>query len=258
MPRCSLKINSIQSNIGPKCTVQTIFLNQPVKFLLDSGSQVNTIPQMYIPEEIMKNLKPSPYNLSGYSNSEINVFGIFETDIKINHIQIEKITFFVVDNNRTPVLGTPVFSQENITMNLFKKELSINNEKVTLDINFISTTFSPSIKCIQKPKLKSIYAFAPENIILKPRHEITIQAYTNEYYTSNEYFLPEKYDSKENFAIKESVSLIAKNSFPLTLSNHTTKQIKISKNTKIAVLHHIDNLVEINQTQKWNRNLRRL
>ena len=245
MPR--IKINNV-NNVGPKCSVHALFLNQNVKFLLDSGSQVNTIPRMYVPDEIMKNLKPSEFNLTGYSNSTIKVFGLFETDISIENTKIEKITFFVVDNNRTPILGTPLFTKHNMAINLYKKHLDINKKQIPIEINFLGSTPSPAIKLLEKQKMSSISAFSPYKITLKPHHETTIYAITKEYNTANGFYIPEKAMKKQKFVVKESISSISNNTFLLTLANHTKNEITISRNTKIASLVHVQNVAEIHHT----------
>jgi len=105
-------INNVNTEqCGKKYFANAEILGCSLEMLVDSGSQANVIPLSCCPPGIAEKLAPASNCLRAYDGSDIDVLGIFETDIKIGQIELSKTPIFVVRKNLKAILGTPALSQ---------------------------------------------------------------------------------------------------------------------------------------------------
>ena len=102
-------------NIGPKKT--------PIKFKIDTGSQVNIIPLSTFRELNIKHpLLPPETQLSSYTGNPLNVRGTINLNCRYKAKQIETL-FYVVETSRTPLMSL----KTSLDLSLIQLIYSVDN-----------------------------------------------------------------------------------------------------------------------------------
>ena len=102
-------------NIGPKKT--------PIKFKIDTGSQVNIIPLSTFRELNIKHpLLPPETQLSSYTGNPLNVRGTINLNCRYTAKQIETL-FYVVETSRTPLMSL----KTSLDLSLIQLIYSVDN-----------------------------------------------------------------------------------------------------------------------------------
>ena len=102
-------------NIGPKKT--------PIKFKIDTGSQVNIIPLSNFRELNIKHpLLPPETQLSSYTGNPLNVRGTINLNCRYKAKQIETL-FYVVETSRTPLMSL----KTSLDLSLIQLIYSVDN-----------------------------------------------------------------------------------------------------------------------------------
>ena len=85
-----------------------------IEFKLDTGAQCNVLPKkVYDKITNRPKLLPNNASLSGYGNSEINVYGRCVLSLKLKN-KVHKVLFYVVETDRVPLLGLTACTRLNL------------------------------------------------------------------------------------------------------------------------------------------------
>ena len=110
--------SKIQTTCGPKLFCAGEIAENKIKFLIDTGSQVNIVSIADLSKNALKKLEPSTVELTCYDGSGIDVIGMIKTTLHLGSIKLPSTTFFVVGNTLKAILGTPTL--KDMTINLKK------------------------------------------------------------------------------------------------------------------------------------------
>jgi hypothetical protein len=167
--------------------------DQDVLFQLDTGDQVSFLPRQFVPSSLMKTLTPVSFQLESYNGTIIKVYGCLQCDIQI------------VDNDCSPILGTPEIFDNKITL-VIENSLIIKEkrkEMMTVSVN----TFSrfAGLRLITKSNYYDSYGKSPETQIIAPQSTKAVNIEVDTISTSTVYALPEQILRNKNLEIYDQV-----------------------------------------------------
>ena len=236
-------INNITNEAcGSKYFTTATILKRQIPMLVDSGSQVNIISIHDCHPDILPQLAPSPISVSGYDGSAIPIRGVFETDLVLNDIVIEKTPIFVTNGRYRAVLGTPALDE--LVLNLPKKLLQKGSSSAALvktsenisanNYNLKATTRVPSEKAMP--------LFATSRHTIMPFSECIIPAEIQKSFDGNGIYATEPDTSYHaQIIVGKSASEFCgnKRKCNLRLLNCSDKQIIIKRHQPIVKIAEV-------------------
>lgn len=158
-----------------------------LKALLDTGSPISLIKHKFVPPEKIVS-KSYEGKFQGINGSQLNILGIFETDIVVDNEVNTTIQFFVVSDSTmsySSILGRDFISQNNVVINSddFKINCHHNvHDSVNDDLNFVQELMN--IEYVDQPTTVTENLNVNPNLPLKIQEEIS-QIYCENYVLNN-------------------------------------------------------------------------
>ena len=109
-------IAKLSATIGPKLLINGYIFGQRIIFNLDTGAQVSCIPRKFIPATHLSSMTPAPFELQSYNGTSINVYGSICASFNLGSITIDKAILLVVDDDCSPIIGTPEMKENNLVL----------------------------------------------------------------------------------------------------------------------------------------------
>ena len=240
-------ISNINSSSGPKYFITADILGQDIKFLLDSGSQVNIIPANLC-QNILTKLAPASQSLQGYNDSPIDVVGLFETDVLISGLQAARQTFYVVSGDFLPILGSPFMKKADL--NFADMKLTIDGQSaqiISSDDNKINAT-NMNIHHSNTPIPKRVCLYAIHRCLVPPNSEAIIPVRTKAKLSSEKLFatIPASCYIK-NIVIAHSAAFLSQIDpvCNLRLLNPTDEAVLIPAEAIVAKAHQVQAVSQV-------------
>ena len=151
-------MNSTSPLLFIECKVD----NSPIRFLIDTGSVVTTVPPRFA-----SGIIPTNERLSAANGNPITTFGKTTMEIAIPKLR-RKFTWkcFVADTT-SPIIGADFLKHFNLSVNLHSSRLTDETTKFTMN-------------CIQHPRSDSdIFPIAAVNPEIPPEVSILLNRYSN-------------------------------------------------------------------------------
>ena len=243
-------VNEIKTKMNPACGskffVEITILGKKTICLTDTGSQINLIGQNQVDEEILRNLAPARFGVKSYTGDCLQILGTFETDIVIGEIKLEKILFYVVTDSQQAIIGTPILSQQGLSIDLHRRSLNKNGKVAQLwtEPNREIKTNSINLKLTSKiDRSNKIQFESTIDVIIPANSEKFIKIEARHPIEYNGYYATEisSINTKFGVLIGKSVSSLSHNktSCVICVCNATNRKITIEKNTRLI------NMVEV-------------
>ena len=154
------------NSIGKQFFVDAKIFEKSIRFLVDTGSQLNLICHKNIPKN--KKIEKTNVEVMNYSGGKIEVFGKIEADIFIDGVCWGRSIFYVVSNQFSQILGVPALVDNEILINL-KRSKMIQSGPIQRYCHL------NQIEVIEnKPMKKSYIGVSTVNLTFKARSEILI------------------------------------------------------------------------------------
>ena len=209
-------INALKSSVvGPKFFCSSSFAGVKLDFLIDSGSQVNIISSLQVPNRLLKNLLPTDSKITSYSGDNINVLGYIIEDIMIGNIKIEETPIYVCSSPFQAILGTPGILggklKINLTENTLEQEINGRSSKEPLHQKSTMNIQNYNINLLKTPRgfnKRRHDAYSIENRTIPARSECILSVQVDEIKNVNGYFTPEPFNSgiSDEIILAKSVS----------------------------------------------------
>jgi hypothetical protein len=146
--------------------VDAKLFDRKIRFLVDTGSQLNLICHKNVPKNI-KIIK-TQIEVNDYSGGKIDVFGKIEAEIFINDVSWGKSIFYVVSNHLSQILGVPALVDNEILINLKKsKMIQAGPVQRFCQLNQIEIAR-------EENEVEKFKAFSTTTLTFKPKSEILI------------------------------------------------------------------------------------
>ena len=248
-------ISKIKGSSGPKYFITADILGQDIKFLLDSGSQVNIIPANLC-QNILTKLAPACQSLQGYNDSPIDVVGLFETDVLIHGLQPTRQTFYVVSGDFLPILGSPFIRKADI--NFADMKLIIDGKSAQISSSDNCTVKANNLKIHQSntPVPKRVCLYAVQRCLIPPNSEAIIPVRTKAKLPNEKLFatIPASCNIK-NIAIAHSAAFLSRIDpvCNIRLLNPTDETILIPAEAIVGKAHHVHAVSQV-QTKQSKKN----
>jgi len=109
------------NKIGKQFYVNIKIFDKNIRFLVDTGSQLNIICKKNVPKN--KKIEKTKVEVMNYSGGRIEIFGKVEAKIYIDGTCWGKSEFFIVSDELSPILGVPALVDNEILINLKRMKL---------------------------------------------------------------------------------------------------------------------------------------
>jgi len=189
----------------------------------------------------MKTLTPVPFQLESYNGTIIKVYGCLQCDIQIGQIRLTNCIFQVVDNDCSPILGTPEIFDNKITLDI-ENSLIIKEkrkERMTVSVNTVSRF--AGLRLITKSNYYDSYGKSPETQIIAPQSTKAVKIEVDTISTSTVYALPEQILRNKNLEIYDQVVQVspASNQVRIQVANKSNSSITLNAGEIVAKLHEV-------------------
>ena len=242
-------INNVNSNstddFGPKYYSTAQILDKELKMLLDCGSQVTIISATDCPTTVLERLAPASISLTAYNDSQIEILGVFQTDIQIGQIKISQTPVYVTNHAYQPILGTTAL--HTLSVDFKNKQISMGHIKETIYQSVIKTpTDNFQLKVQSQPDANQEHQLLAEHeVTIAPRSEVIIKTVTNSNFADYGVFVTEPETNQvKNCIIARSISRLSQThqSCIVRLCNVSTEIITIQKNDPIVCISQIESI----------------
>ena len=244
------KINHIitDEKCGPKPTINVQILGINQLALIDSGSQVNAVYKGHLPTEVLQNLTPASHTITSFTGNQVSIAGTFVTDVQIKSIKLKKCYFYVTNEPRSTIIGTPAIKFSNIKIDIPNSciEQNVNGgirrETFDKDSQNNSQIDTLSLKVKPVPPLQmevtspvTIPRRSTKWLSLSSRYPIKCQ----QYYASTDAF---DHNLEQGILVGKSVSVLGpeKDTCIIRLCNINDHDVVIRPNQRIINLHTVE------------------
>ena len=229
---------------GQKAIILANILGHKQEALLDTGSQINAISKKLLPSEIIDNLLPTSYSVTSYTGNTVDICGTFETDIQIGSIQLQQCLFYVINDDRNTIIGTPAIKDNNIIIHLtenyikqgenIEKFLEVGGSTCSTNTLGLRTSKTPPIQ-METNELITIPKNCEKFITVQPRHGIDKYGH---------YAITDAFDHNiaPGILIGKSVSILSPEdqNCIIRVCNINDHDIIIAPHTRILNLHSVE------------------
>jgi hypothetical protein len=243
-------VNNVKNqDTGEKFFARCSINGNVLCLLLDTGSQVSAIPKKFIPEKLKSKIRQADYNLVSYSGNAINVHGLIELDIRIGEIQLQEVTFFVVDNNQQPILGTPAITENRLEIDLFNRKLKqyqyLDETKKSKLITQNEVPQTWGLNVIDKKQDELILQLAPnEDTVIPPLTEKIVKVTSRFQVPKAGNFAIEilSVNTNHDVLVAKSVCTVEYDNkpIPILVCNPNTFPVKLMKGTRLVNAAEVD------------------
>lgn len=237
--------HTIVKSIGRQFFVNISLFGDQIRFLVDTGSQLNLIQECHIPKGTI--IHQSDLRVQNYSGGDVKISGYIESEFKIDNISWGKSRFYVVSNNLYSILGSASLEENEIIVNLHRGKLiqsgpverfaKINKigikEEADFDFQGVSTqnyTFRGKSECMIDLRVNNLTDTAP------------LFFETSELRNSKLELIP-------SFQVVSPDNPI----FRLLVLNPTDQTIKITANTVYIKLFKIAEIANLKTDEKFEK-----
>jgi hypothetical protein len=153
----------------------------------------------------MKTLTPVPFQLESYNGTIIKVYGCLQCDIQIGQIRLTNCIFQVVDNDCSPILGTPEIFDNKITLDIENSLIIKEKRKEMMTVSVNTVSRFAGLRLITKSNYYDSYGKSPETQIIAPQSTKAVNIEVDTISTSTVYALPEQILRNKNLEIYDQV-----------------------------------------------------
>ena len=239
--------NVVDSNAGPKYYVNAKILGEPVRMLLDTGSQVSIVTESQCSPEVLAKLAPSPVSVTAYNGSAIDIKGVFKTDIIIDDITIRETPIYVTGNNFKPILGTPALS--GIVLDF--TDCKIRSEGRCCSIHLSSDSLDTqnfNLKALSRRRQREIYqVYTTVNTTIPVGSEAVLPVRIKNDFDSYGVFTTEPAScSIKGCVIAKSLSFFSKSSkqTAVRICNVSSKPVSINARSAVVKVAAVESILE--------------
>jgi hypothetical protein len=236
------------NTIGKQFYVNIKIFDQNVRFLVDTGSQLNIICKKSVPKN--KKIEKTKIEVLNYSGGKIEIFGKVEAEIFIEGICWGKSEFYIVSDELSPILGVPALVDNEILINLKRMKL-IQSGPIQrfCKLNRIEVTE-------QEVKNDYFSAISQQTITFRPKTELLIDLHVPDLNRTRNLFFEESNLGNCKLQLIPSFQVVEKDNkvFRILVINPSDSSIKIPAGTVFVLLNEIVEIAKI----KENSNRRNL
>jgi hypothetical protein len=236
------------NKIGKQFYVDAKIFDRKIRFLVDTGSQLNLICHKNVPKNI-KIIK-TQIEVNDYSGGKIDVYGKVEAEIFINDVCWGKSIFYVVSNHLSQILGVPALIDNEILINL-KSSKMIQAGPVQRFCQLNQVEVVRDEKDVQKLK-----AFSTTTLTFKAKSEILIDLEIENLDRTMNLFFEKSNLGESKLQILPSFQTVktADPKFRILVINPTETSIKIPAGTTFVYLFEIVEIAQIKNKPSENIN----
>jgi len=235
------------NKIGKQFYVNIKIFDKNIRFLVDTGSQLNIICKKNVPKN--KKIEKTKVEVMNYSGGRIEIFGKVEAKIYIDETCWGKSEFFIVSDELSPILGVPALVDNEILINLKRMKLVQSGPiERFCNLNRIEVL-------AEKPEGVTFKAYSQSTITFRPKTEMLVDLLVPEIKFTQNLFFEESNLGECKLQIIPSFQVVEKETkiFRVLVINPSESSIKIPAGTVFVVLNEIFEIAKIKENLNFNR-----
>ena len=168
-------VNTVNTSIGPKVTVQGKIEGNLVNLLVDCGSQVTIIPKQYLSKSTRKQIQKPEIPLQAYNGSPISMLGTVNIKLSIGGVTLDNCNVYVGENSVLPVLGSrELLSKGKFSIDSKREEMLMGDEIIKIKIfpRQITTNLTTNNVSVRTEEYDRIKILSNQCHYIPPRTEV--------------------------------------------------------------------------------------
>ena len=235
------------NKIGKQFYVNIKIFDSNVRFLVDTGSQLNIIRKKNVPKN--KKIEKTKIEVMNYSGGRIEIFGKVEAEIVIDGTCWGKSEFFVVSDELSPILGVPALVDNEILINLKRMKL-IQSGPVErfCKLNRIEVL-------AEEEQIVSFKAYSQSTCTFRPKTEMLIDLHVPDINSTKNLFFEESNLGDCKLQLIPSYQMVENKDkiFRVLVINPSESSIKIPAGTVFVHLSEIFEIAKLKESSNRDR-----